>query len=346
MQIWLYMKSWIKKIYKIIIAIFFVGLCSVPFIWNDCFFGTETTIADTLKYVGAFIGGILLAVNAYFIYRRTEEQSKSNNLTIKGQELIAKGQLDTRFKDAATLLATGNTSAELSVIHALHQIAIEASKTKDQKDYVGVIKDILIAFIRENSNIEEETNAKSNIVLQTIIDKLFRDKCCEIYAEYRTDLSNTVLKGMDFFYAQLQKVKFSNVKLQGANFGGAQLQKAYFWTVQLQKVNFGGTELQGAYFANSQMQTADFAGSQLQGSIFADVQLQNAYFGEAQLQKTYFDKVQLQGARFGYAYDIDKAFFSNTFWDEKTNFEGTAFENKTIKALTEIMGNPPTLLGK
>ena len=98
------MKSWVKKNYIIIIVIIFVGLCCIPFIWSDWFFGTPTTIASKLTYIGAFIGGTLLAVNAYFIYKRTKELNRSNNL-------VAKGQLDTRFKDAATLLAQGNTSA-------------------------------------------------------------------------------------------------------------------------------------------------------------------------------------------------------------------------------------------
>jgi hypothetical protein len=118
-------KDWIKK-------------------WNkkfdDWFFGEKSkpetkTVAAKFKYFGAFIGGILLVINAYYIHKQTQEQHQSNYL-------VAKGQLDTRFKDAATLLASGNTSAELSAIHALHQIAVEASQTKDQKDYVKVIKDI------------------------------------------------------------------------------------------------------------------------------------------------------------------------------------------------------------
>jgi Uncharacterized low-complexity proteins len=312
--------KFLKK-YKIIIAIVFVGLClcCVPFVWNNWFFGEKTTIADTLKYVGAFIGGTLIAVNAYFIYKRAKELNRSNNL-------VAKGQLDTRFKDAATLLAAENTSAKLSGIYALHQIAIEAWKMEDQKDYVRVIKDILIAFIKENPVIEYKKdeknsagiayNTKSNIVLRTIIDKLFKSSECEIYAEYPTDLSGTVLTKMDFFVAQLQGVKFSQADLQGADFFGAYLHGA------------------------------DFFGANLQCASFEYAYLQGADFREANLQNAYFNKADLQGASFGSACDIDKADFRNAYWNEKTDFEGTAFENKTIEELTEIMGNPPTPLDK
>ena len=298
------MKNWISIVITMFFCIVVIGLCSIPFIWNDWFFETHTTIAEKLKYAGAFIGGILFVVNAYFLYKRTKELNKSNNLTAKGQELIAKGQLDTRFKDAATLLAAGNTSAELSGIHALHQIAVEASKTEYQKDYVKVIKDILIAFIRDNSVLKESKdengnlmgphNKKSEIVLQTIIDKLFKDNNCKIYADYPTDLSETVLKEINFCNAQLQGAGFVQAQLQGAVFFKAQLQGAYFFMAELQGASFGNAQLQDAYFED--------------------------------------------------AYNIDKATFKNTSWNEKTNFKGTAFENKTIEELTEIMGNPPTPL--
>jgi len=219
-------------------VIFIVGLCCVPFIWNDWFFGKRsTTIAEKFKYIGAFVGGLLLLLNAYAFLQQAKEQNRSNNL-------VAKGQLDTRFKDAATLLAAGNTSAELSAIHTLHQIAIEASKTENQRDYVRVIKDILIAFIKENSvieyeekdenraiafskgipcigcipNIKEAYSTKSYLVVQTIIDKLFRNNGWEIYAEYPTDLSSTVLKEIDFSKSQLHNVNFSYANLQNANF--------------------------------------------------------------------------------------------------------------------------------
>jgi len=324
-------KNWFHR-NKTAILICIIGfvVCYIPFAWSDWFFGVETTVAETVRYVGTVIGGILLAVNAYFIYKRADEQARSNHLTIKGQELIAKGQLDMRFKDAAMLLARKHTSAELSGIHALHQIAIEASKTDDQKDYVKVIKDILTAFIKENSVIEykknenEETlfdefenpivekseNKKSQIVMQAIVDKLFIDKSCKIYDDYPTDLSETVLKGVNFRFAQLQSVDFENAQLQNADFRKAQLLNAKFSTAQLQNVNFKRAHLQ------------------------------NVDLRFAQLRNAYFEGVTLQDANFENAYDIDKANFENMFWNKHTNFKGTAFQKKSIEELTKIMGRP------
>jgi len=173
------MKNWFNRyIIAIALGIIVIGLCFVPFIWDDWFFGKDAkpeakTIAETLKYIGAFLGGVLVAINAYFIYKRAKALDENN-------KLVAKGQLDTRFKDAATLLAEENTSANLSGILALHQIAVEASKTEDQKDYVKVIKDILIAFIKENSVIEYEKDVNGEILLNEfeirIVKKAYNKK--------------------------------------------------------------------------------------------------------------------------------------------------------------------------
>ena len=346
-------------IFIIFLVMVILGLCCIPFIWSNWFFGEKTTIALKLKYVGAFIGGVLLVINVIYMNQQTKEQNRSNNL-------VSKGQLDMRFKDAAMLLASGNTSAELSAIHSLNQIAIEASQTKDQQDYVKIIKDILISFIKENSVIEYKKdengnilldeceykivdtsyNTKSKIVLQAIIDKLFRDKSCEIYdCIFDFDLTYTVLKGINFHKAQLQF----------ANFAYAQLEYAQFIETQLELANFDNAQLQGALFCLAQLRYASFYRSQCKKTLFSHALLQDACFGEAQLQYADFTKAQIENTRFYVdtlqiiykaAYNLDKAIFQNTFWNEQTDFRGTSFENKTIKELTKIMGNPPTPINK
>ena len=149
-----------------------------------------------------------------------------------------------------------------------------------------MIKDILIAFIKENSVIEYKEdengkilfdeyknpivekayNTKSNIVLQTIIDKLFRDDGCKIYAKYPTDLSKTVLKRIDFAEAQLQNANFTEAQLQNGSFGDI-----YFFF----NANSIGTQLQNANFTNAQLQNANLVGAQLQNANFRQTQLQN-----------------------------------------------------------------------
>lgn len=94
------------------------------------FFGDKfdtMTPAEILTYIGIVCGAILLVGNQYSANRR--------NI------IIGKGNLDTRFKDAALLLAHENTSANISGIYALHQIAIEASKgDSDQQGYIKTFR--------------------------------------------------------------------------------------------------------------------------------------------------------------------------------------------------------------
>jgi len=331
---------------NILLFLLFSAFCAV-FVFKKSywFFGRRpTTNAEKLKYVGAIIGGVLLFMNAYAYLKQVEEQNRSNNLVVKGQ-------LDTRFKDAATLLASDITSTELSGIYALHQLAIEASQ--EQKGYVIVIKNILIAFIKENSVIEKDTvyNKKNVLLLQTIIDKLFRDKGCEIYTEYPIDLSRTVLKEIVFNNAQLDSANFMEAQLQGAyfmkakllgssfvkaqlqyaDFDDAQLQGADFYDAHLQGVYFGKAKLQGADFYNTNLQSAYFGKAQLQGANFMEAQLQGADFFSSNLQGADFTKAQLDSANFSFADKIDEAKFKNTFWNKEPDFNGTLFEREQKK---------------
>ncbi|MDR0790732.1 MAG: pentapeptide repeat-containing protein [Bacteroidales bacterium] len=206
----------------------------------------KPVLSDVMKYAGAAAGGLLIIGN--FLISKTQT------------DLIAKGQLDTRFKDAAMLLANDNTSAMLSGVAALHQIAVEASQNEDQKDYVQVIKDILINFIKEGSTKElndgkialEKDNKKPILVVQTIIDKLYSmdKKNRQMYKS--AHLSSCVLKGIIFQHAHLEDVSFShanlensmfyNVHLEGADFCCARLEGAYFRGAFINKeTNFIGT---------------------------------------------------------------------------------------------------------
>ena len=177
----------------------------------------------------------------------------------------------------------------------------------------------------QNPIIEKAYNTKSNIVLQTIVDKLFRDDESEIYAQYPTDLSETVLMGINFYDAQLQNVIFTDAQLQNAD--------------------FSETQLKGTIFLRTQLQYAIFHRAESQYACFTNAQLENADFSKAQLKKVRFEwGAQLRDVDFSESYDIDKAYFENNPWNMKTNFKDTAFENKTIEELTEIMGNSPTPL--
>ncbi|MDR0790706.1 MAG: pentapeptide repeat-containing protein [Bacteroidales bacterium] len=247
------MKKWITEHWSITIAIviFICGfILFVPCI-RDTFFGRSVSPSEIITYIGIAAGSII-------VIGQLIAAEKRNNLMKTRNELTEKANLDIRFKDAAMLLANDNTSAMLSGVAALHQIAVEASQIEDQQDYVQVIKDILINFIREGSQIEYKKDAQGNVVkdtyeepmvekayndkptiiVQTIIDKLFKDKYWAIYKDYPTDLSNCVLKGF--------------------NLDVAHLEEAYFWGAHLERADFRRAHLEGADFRRAHLEEAKF----------------------------------------------------------------------------------------
>ena len=110
-------------------------------------------------------------------------------------------------------------------------------------------------------------------------------------------------------------------------FISANLLNASFEFVKPQNANFNYSQLQNVNFENAQLQNAVFCNADLQNTIFCNADLQYANFEFVNFNKDYNN--------------IDEAIFGNTLWNEKTNFKGTFFENKTIEELTKIMGNPP-----
>jgi len=151
--IYLILKQW--SIYLAIVV-----LISLLMMWHyvPCFeeywFGKQNRAkSETLAYIGAIIGGIILLGNLYENARRNNLREKSN--------------MDMRFKDAATLLGSQDTSSILAGIFALHQIAID-SKLHYHKDYASIIREIFCAQIRENKESSKQ------FIIQTILDLLVK----------------------------------------------------------------------------------------------------------------------------------------------------------------------------
>jgi len=68
------------------------------------------------------------------------------------QEIVMRNydQFDSRYRDAITLLMSGDATAELLAVHSLHQIAIDASKTITRKGYTNKIENFLNSLIEKH----------------------------------------------------------------------------------------------------------------------------------------------------------------------------------------------------
>lgn len=248
------------------------------------FFGDDEqkrTPAEIIKFIGFLCGTIIVVLTL------------SNG--VKSIELTQKGQLDTRFKDAALLLANDNTSANLSGIYALHQIAIDASKRKkDQKGYIDVVQNILCAYIRENSQLKVNDSIliirqKPEVIFQTIVDVLINDKYdihingfLTVKVQNKNSNSNMYKEeNLNFSKSDFSNFSFDNIDLNG---------------VSLTKANLRGANLRGASISNANLNGADLRRTDLSRASIYETDLRGANLNGADLSRTRIYDVDLSEA--------------------------------------------------
>lgn len=285
---------------------------------------------EFFKFLLLVVGGIIAIYGLLVNYKRleitnkqVEQQTEQVKIAIKQIQLAEKTQINTRFKDAAQLLASEHTSAILSGIYALDQIAVEVSKSDDEqyKGYVQVVLDILCAYLRENSSRDDENkpigrSRGADIVFQTIVSQLFVNNK-EVYSGLVADLRTTYLAGLNLRKANLQGAWLHHANLQRASLDGAKLQGARLDNTKLQNtyldyVNFQGARLWDTNFENAWLVDTNFESALLEDTNFQGARLWNTNF---------------QGAKF-FATD-----FSNAKIKGNTNFTGTKLADYSIEEI-------------
>jgi hypothetical protein len=308
------LKHWIKEhcFATIAIVVFILGLvlfipCVREWFWNE-----TKSIADVFTYIGIASGGIVLLGNLITSERRNKIQDDNN-------QLIRKGQLDTRFKDAALLLT--NVETAIAGIYALNQIAMEASKIDEQKDYVRVIKEVLCSYMRQHSKIEIETDKYFNkqirkakrkkqydIIFKTIIDVLFVESV-ELYQTYPANLNECVLDDLFFF----------NVNLENVNLCYSSIRGIFLVCTQ---------------FINSNLSNSDLRDITTLDTYFMDTDLSKVDMSNAYLPLTCFIGGCMKESKF-VSSDLEFTDFSDSNIDETTIFLSTIHENKSIAQIKE-----------
>ena len=284
----------------ILVALILIGLLLIPCI-SEFFFGVEVgengkkiPIAPEkiITYVGAAFGGTILLFQLMENSKRNRNMEISNQNIVKTNEIAERGQINTRFKDAAMLLGSNDTASILSGIYALHQIAMECHKGKEeQKGYVKVIHDILCAYIRESA--ETKTNDKGEeericthptVVMQTLVDVLFKNKG-DIYGDYFSDLGGAVFIDVSFEFTSLRNVWFNNAALTKIRFCvyNIILHNVWFVKATLMDVDFGEATLSVVIFHEATLTDVGFEKATLTCVNFDNAILTNVSFFMAKL---------------------------------------------------------------
>lgn len=296
-----------KFYYKYIFLIIIFGtiLLGVVFYRLDAhiilFGDTTAALGEYFRTVMTVLGGALVLLGLWINNRRVVEQTRQNNIN-------ERGQINTRFKDAATLLGSDSVSSILSGVYALHQIALETSiGTKGQRGYVEIVQDILCAYIRENTDtIQNEENGKAwrinkkpTIVIQTIVKVLFmNDK--HVYRNTMTDLSDCVFEGINLDGGHIENVDFSRTKFIKSSLKNALFCSCYLEDAFIDEVDFSGSNFSKAIFDLSHIKNTSFAKSIISKSDFWNVDFHHVSFKDSLLTDVDFkDANMLDAVNFG-----------------------------------------------
>jgi len=243
---------------------------------------------------------------------------------VKNQAENSRKQISAeQFKNAIDHLGDKKQAAVLGGVHALHNLAVNFPK-----EYSQQVFEVLCSFIREETTkpeyqervlgefepSDETQPAVSNpaepvtslIVIQTIVDKLFREKIevrdektgnnLELYRDHIANLSGAFLWGINFFKANLQEANLRNAKMQGSNLVLATMQGAKLELAHLQGAQLTGAYLQKANLRRAYLQRASLAGVKLQGADLLGTQLQMTLLYGANLLKANLFDANLLGA--------------------------------------------------
>ena len=253
------------------------------------------------------VGGVVILLGAYFIYRQL--QTGREQLQIAQQ-----GQVTERFTRAIDQLGHAELDVRLGGIYALERIANDSPYDRT------TISEVLTAFVRGHApwppRLPGQYHAEAPIEqvpelqvrapdIQAALTVLARrqppPKLIGRLDLSATDLRKASLEDADLqevslFNANLQEATLFNANLQGAILYNANLKGALLERAQLQKASFDGAKLQEAILDQAQLQEAILDGANLQGARLEFARLQGASLNRANLQEASLDIAQLQQA--------------------------------------------------
>ncbi|MCL2622992.1 MAG: pentapeptide repeat-containing protein [Planctomycetaceae bacterium] len=247
-----------------------------------------------IPFVSAF--GMIAVVLIIYWQLRNQSQQMDQQADNTRKQIAAE-----QFKNAIEHLGSEKQTVVLGGVHALHNLAMTF------EEYRKPVFEVLCSFIREETAKEEyhkrvlavidfsdatKATPKASIVIQTIVDKLFRYENPDesVYQDhktkqyYRANLSDAILRGVDLSDANLQRASLLNANLQGAG----------LYHVNLQSADLRNANLQGTKTSHMKLQDADLSDTNLQGANLYRANLRKATLLNANLRGANLFTVELQ----------------------------------------------------
>lgn len=351
------------------------------------FSDSENPRGEAAKLLAQIIGGTAIIWGVFVANKRAkaiedgnEQTKESNELTKEANITLEKGNTAERFKNAIEHLGSGVPAIVLGGIYALHQIA------KDNKEYRNQVLNILCSYIREKASYKYEPRIKSNpnpnpfsgtgnrgrefgemrayvkpkestIVIQTIIDILFKDVSTRIiYKGFKATLSNVKLNNYDFNNCYFENVEisdslfisaefdfaiFKNVTLKRSDFFKASFLQANFEEVGIDHSRLVDSVFHQCKFYKSRINSSNFFGAGFILDESEELDVSGCYFGGATLSSSKLKSSSFQNCLFINAmmirmicYDVNfhgssfvaANLFKSFYWFsefQNTNFQGS-----------------------
>lgn len=296
-------------------------------------FGEENKFnGEFAKFLATIIVGLLGFITIWLNYRRTsamqmQTQNQIKQIEIQGlqidkiteqNELIRKGKIDDRFKNAIEHLGSEKPAIALGGIHTLHRL------TEEEDSYCPVVFDILCSFMREKSfqikrfsqySKKQWKSVKIQVEFQTIIELLFRkgDSTGCNYSHFAANLNGVKCYKADFSNVQLFYPKIIDAQLVGSNFSKATFEHSELCRTNMRNSNFNfsrfdysdfssvnlrKSEMMGVIIRSCSFQFAKFHEVNLQGAFIIDTDLNNVHFEGSNLNDVHFEGSNLKNTHF------------------------------------------------
>jgi len=297
----------------IIIVIIGLIICFFSDMAKYLFSETQKYNGELFKVIVTILGGLVVVWGLYLNYRRTKTlEVQTNNQAdqikafVKQNEITEKGKVDERFKNAIEHLGSEKDAIVLGGIYALHRIA------QEDKTYRQTVFDILCSYIREKTStlkdwsdysVDERVTIKPTIVIQTIIDVLFKYKNIQ---EFNYMGLTADLHGIKCINADLCEAHLECAKLESAHLQGAILTSAFMECANLYEAHLEGSDLSEAHLEGANLISANIVGASL-----VQTNLDGAFLDRAHLEGTYLIYAKIRGASLHETY-LEGACLHNT----------------------------------
>jgi len=283
--------------------------------------------------VATVAGGFVLYFNFRVANHNAEIANRNAEIANRNAEIAESRLITERFSKAVEQLGSDKLEVCLGGIYSLEKIAT------DSANYYRTIIEVLTAFIREMSLVDESRNSARNSsthrsAIQTTLTVIGRRNLSQDPPDKLLDLRYAKLSQFNI-NGNFSRVDFRSSELNSADLKGSNFSNSDFSNSSLLKADLRGSDFSNSNFRDANLKYVDLTQAILKNATLTDANLNftiiiDGDLAGAKLNKTFLYTADLrnsdlQDVDLSYAHireaifvnvDLTRSNFSNTiFWD-------------------------------